>query len=191
MQFLAILLVAALVFGVCYLFDKGFDKAFRNKAQHKSGLAVRLSKRYAAFGAILIAIGIAAFFTGLGGSTLLIVCGILVALMGTALVVYYATFGIFYDADSFILTTFGRKSTEYHYRDIGGQQLYIIQGGSVVVELHMIDGRTVSLQSTMEGPYPFLDIAFAGWCRQTGRKAEDCDFYDPGQHCWFPAVEET
>ena len=62
---------------------------------------------------------------------------------------------------------------------------------SVVVELHMQDGRSVSLQSTMEGAYPFLDVAFAGWCRQTGRTAEDCAFYDPGQHCWFPGMEET
>ena len=191
MQYIAVILVAALVFGICYLFDKGFDKAFRNKAQHKSGLAVRLTKRYAAFGAILFTIGIAALFTGMGSSTLLIVGGILVALMGIALVVYYATFGIFYDADSFILTTFGRKSTEYRFRDIAGQQLYIIQGGSVVVELHMADGRSVSLQTTMEGTYPFLDVAFAGWCRQTGRAREDCDFYDPSQHCWFPSVEGT
>ena len=189
MQYVAVLLIAALVFGICYLFDKTFDRVFRNKAQHKSGLAVRLPKRYAAFGAILFTLGIAALFTGLGSSALLTVGGILVALMGIGLVVYYATFGIFYDADSFLLTTFGRKSTEYQYRDITGQQLYLIQGGSVVVELHMTDGRSVSLQSTMEGPYPFLDVAFAGWCRQTGKNAEDCGFYDPSQHCWFPSVE--
>lgn len=191
MQYLAVLIVAALVFGICYLFDKGFDKAFRNKAQHKSGLAVRLSKRYAAFGAILFTLGMAAIFAGLGDSTVLIVGGVLVLLMGLGLVVYYATFGIFYDADSFILTTFGRKSTTYCFRDIKGQQLYVIQGGSIVVELYMKDGRSVSLQSTMEGTYPFLDVAFAGWCRQTGRKAEDCSFYDPSQHCWFPSVEDT
>ena len=191
MKYIAVLMVAALVFGVCFLFDKGFEKAFRNKAQHKSGLAVRLPKRYAAFGAILIALGAAALFTGWGTSTVLMAGGVIVALMGTGLVVYYATFGIFYDADSFILTTFGKKSTEYRFRDIQGQQLYMIQGGSVVVELHMTDRRTVSLQSTMEGAYPFLDVAFAGWCRQTGRKTEDCNFYDPRQHCWFPGMEET
>ena len=191
MQYIAVLIVAGLVFGVCYLFDKGFEKAFRNKAQHKSGLAVRLPKRYAAFGAILVTLGIAAIFTGLNSSVLLLAGGGLIVIMGIALVVYYATFGIFYDADSFILTTFGKKSTEYRFRDIKGQQLYVIQGGSVVVELHMADGRSVSLQSTMEGAYPFLDVAFAGWCRQTGRTAEDCTFYDPSQHCWFPGMEET
>ena len=191
MEYLAVVIVAALVFGVCYLFDKGFDKAFRNKAQHKSGLAVRLSKRYAAFGAIFFTLGVASVFTGLSSSTLLLAGGALVAVMGIGLVVYYATFGIFYDADSFILTTFGRKSKTYQYRDIRSQQLYLIQGGSVVVELHMNDGRAVTLQSTMEGPYAFLDIAFAGWCRQTGRTAEECSFYDPAEHRWFPGMEET
>ena len=191
MEFIAVIIVAALVFGVCFLFDKGFDKAFRNKAQHKSGLAVRVTKRYAAFGAILIALGLMALIVGLSNGPLLIVCGALVMAMGIGLVVYYATFGVFYDADSFILTTFGKKSTEYRFQDIKGQRLYIVQGGSVLVELHMSDGRAVTFQNTMEGTYPFLDVAFAGWCRQTGRKAEDCSFYDPSQHCWFPTVEET
>ena len=190
MQIFAVLIVAALVFGVCYLFDKGFDRAFRNKAQHKSGLAVRLSKRYAAFGAILIALGMASLFVGLNGTTVLLVCGVLVLLMGAALVVYYATFGIFYDADSFILTTFGKKSCTYRFADIQGQRLYIVQGGSVLVELHMVDGRAVSLQTTMEGTYPFLDVAFAGWCSQLGKTKEECSFYDPAQHCWFPSMEE-
>lgn len=191
MEFIAVITIAALVFGVCFLFDKGFDKAFRNKAQHKSGLAVRLPKRYAAFGAIMIALGIASILTGLSGSAILIIGGALILLVGICLVVYYATFGVFYDADSFILTTFGKKSTEYQFRDIRGQRLYVVQGGSVLVELHMNDGRSVTFQSTMEGTYPFLDVAFAGWCRQTGRKSEDCSFYDPSQHCWFPSMEEV
>ena len=190
MQYLAVLLVAALVFGGCYLFDKGFEKIFRSQAQHYSGLSVRLNKRYAAFGAVLIALGVAALFTGLSSSTLLIVCGTLVAIFGLALVVYYATFGIFYDDSSFILTTFGKKSSTYRYRDIKGQRLYVIQGGSVVVELHMTDGRSVSLQSTMIGTYDFLDHAFTQWCRQTGRSPESCDFHDTENHLWFPTLED-
>ena len=190
MQYLAVLLIAALVFGVCYLFDKGFEKLFRNQAQHYSGLSVRLNKRYAAFGAILITLGVATFFTGMESGWVLKVGGILVMLMGAALVVYYATFGIFYDADHFILTTFGKRSNTYRYQDIKGQKLYIIQGGSVVVELHMMDGRAVSLQSAMVGTYAFLDHAFAAWCRQTGRDPESCDFHDTDNHLWFPSVED-
>ena len=190
MPYLAVLLVAALVFGVCYLFDKGFEKMFRSQAQHYSGLSVRLNKRYAAFGAVMVALGAAAFFTGLSSGTLLIVCGILVAMAGAGLVIYYATFGIFYDDNSFILTTFGKRSGTYRYSDIKGQRLYVIQGGSVVVELHMNDGRSVSLQSTMVGTYDFLDHAFIHWCRQTRRDPAQCDFHDTENHLWFPTLED-
>ena len=190
MQYLAVLIVAALVFGGCYLFDKGFEKIFRSQAQHYSGLSVRLNKRYAAFGAILIALGVAALFAGLSSSVLLIAGGILVAVLGLSLVVYYATFGVFYDEDSFILTTFGKRSGTYRYRDIKGQRLYLIQGGSVVVELHMTDGRSVSLQSVMTGAYDFLDHAFDRWCYQRGLDPENCAFHDPDQSLWFPNEEE-
>ena len=37
-MWILVLLIAALVFGVCYLVDKGFAKLFRSQAQHMSGL---------------------------------------------------------------------------------------------------------------------------------------------------------
>ena len=190
MQYFAVIIVAALVFGVCYLFDKGFDKAFRNKAQHKSGLAVRPNKRYAAFGAIMIALGTAAIFAS-AGNTLLLLGGFVVLIIAIGLIVYYTTFGIFYDEDSFIFTSFGKKSVEYRYGDIQSQQLYVIQGGNTLIELHMADGNSVSVQSAMLGVYAFLDTAFAGWCRQKGINSDDCAFYDPANSCWFPGVEEN
>ena len=190
MSILAVLIVAALVFGVCYLFDKGFEKIFRNKEQHHSGLSVRVNKRYAAFGAIFFALGMAAIFTGMGNSPLLMAGGALVLVMGVCLFVYYVTFGIFYNEDSFVLTTFGHKSTTYSYKEIKSQQLYIASGNTII-ELHLTDGRNVSLQAGMIGVYPFLDVAFAGWLRQTGRKQEDCPFYDPANSCWFPPMEEA
>lgn len=183
------ILVAALVFGVCFLVDRGFTKSFRNQVQHKSGLSVRLSKRYALFGLILTLVGILAICIGITDGPVLMWGGVIVLLMGAGLITYYMTFGIFYDADSFILTTFGKKSTVYSFSDIQEQKLYVVQGGSVIVELHMTDGRVVSLQSTMEGTYPFLDHAFAAWCRQTGRNPEDCDFHDPSNSLWFPMEE--
>ena len=54
----------------------------------------------------------------------------------------------------------------------------------------MADGSTVSVQSAFEGVYSFLDTAFAGWCLQTGRDPQSCDFHDPSQSLWFPTVEE-
>lgn len=191
MNIISILIVAALTFGVCFLFDRGYTKLFRSKAQHRSGLAVRVSRRYASFGAILAVLGIAAIFTGLSGNTALLWGGVIVLLIGIGLAVYYMTYGIFYDDDGLILTTFGKKSRAYQFRDIQSQQLYLIQGGSIVVELHMTDGSSVSVHSAMEGAYPFLDHAFAAWCRQTGQNPDDCTFHDPGNHLWFPTEEDA
>ena len=183
------ILVAALVFALCFAVDKGFTKTFRNQVQHKSGLSVRLSKRYALFGLILTLVGILAICIGLTDESVLRWGGVIVLLMGAGLVTYYMTFGIFYDADSFIFTTFGKKSVVYSFSDIVEQKLYLVQGGSTIVELHMTDGQAVGLQSTMEGMYPFLDHAFAAWCRQTGRNPEECEFHDPANSLWFPMEE--
>lgn len=191
MELIGILLIAAVVLGLCYLIDKAFTKAFRSKAQHRSGLAVRANKRYGIFGVILSVLGILGFFTGLTDGPVLLVGGIIVLLMGLGLAVHYLSFGIFYDGESFLLSRFGKKDREYRYQDIQGQRLYVIQGGTILVELYMADGSTVSVQSSMDGAYPFLDAAFAAWCRQTGRNPENCEFHDPSQSLWFPTMEDT
>lgn len=185
MEIIVILVMAALVFGVCYLVDKAFAKAFRSKAQHMSGLAVRVSKRYGSFGLVFVVLGIAAIFTGLREGGILLYGGIVVGLMGAAMVVYYLTYGIFYDEDSFLVAKLGRKSVAYRYEQIKGQMLYV-SGSSIIVELHMTDGKTVSVQSGMDGAYPFLDKAFAGWCRQKDIDPESCEFHDPDNSLWFP-----
>ena len=189
MKIAAIIIIAAVTFGICFLVDKGFTKLFRNREQHKSGLAVKLNKRYATIGLILAFLGTAAIFTGLKEGKALLIGGIVVVLMGIGLIVYYLTFGVYYDDNSFILASFGKKSETYSFRDIKEHRLYTVTGGSSVIELHLTDGRALSLHSTMEGTYPFLDHAFYAWCRQTGRNPEECDFHDPSQSCWFPGGE--
>ena len=190
MKIPVIIVVAALTFGLCYLLDKGYTNTFRSQIQHRTGLAVRLSKRYAVFGLILTLLGILAVITGIADALMLLIGGIVVLLAGVCLSIYYRTFGIFYDADSFLLTTFGNRSTTYQFGDIRTQQLYVVQGGSIVIELHLSDGRAVHIQSGMEGAYPFLDHAFAAWCRQTGRNPDAGTFHDPSNHLWFPTEEE-
>lgn len=191
MQLFATLLIAAAVFGACYLVDKQFSKHFRSKAQHRSGLAVRAGKRYGVFGVILSAIGVLAVCMGVRDGLALTLGGILVLLLGLGLAVYYLSFGIFYDGETFLESRFGKKDVLHRYEDILGQKLYLIQGGNVVVELHMKDGSTISVNSAMDGCYPFLDTAFAGWCLATNRDPELCNFHDPSQSLWFPTVEET
>ena len=189
-QLFPIALVAAVIFGICYLVDKTFSKLFRSKAQHRSGMAVRANKRYGLFGVVLTILGILAICVGVTDGPVLLWGGVIVLLMGIALAVYYLSFGIFYDGESLLLQRFGKKDVTHYYRDIVGQKLYLIQGGSIVVELHMADGSAVSVQSSFEGVYPFLDTAFAGWCLQTGRDPQSCDFHDPSQSLWFPTVED-
>ena len=188
MEFVPMIIIAVLTFGGCFLLDKGFNKIFRGKVQHASGMSVRLNKRYATFGIILVFLGICALFAGIGVSSILLVGGSIIALMGVGLIVYYMTFGVFYDSDSFVLTTFGKRSTSYRYNQIAGQLLYNASG-IVLIELHMKDGRSVNLQSTMIGAYAFLDYAFEKWCYQSGRNPEDCDFHDPDNSLWFPLME--
>ena len=190
-QLFPILVIAAIIFGICYLVDKAFARLFRSKAQHRSGRAVRANKRYGIFGVILTVLGILAICVGVTDGPVLIWGGIFVLLMGICLAVYYLSFGIFYDGESLLYCRFGKKDLTYYYKDIVGQKLYLIQGGSIVVELHMADGSAVSVQSSFEGVYPFLDTAFAGWCLQTGRDPQSCDFHDPSQSLWFPTVEEV
>lgn len=191
MTFFLILLIAAAVFGLCFAVDKAFSKLFRSKAQHRSGMAVRANKRYGLFGVILSVLGIMAVCVGISDSPVLLWGGIVVLLMGAALAVYYLSFGVFYDGETFLLSRFGKKEVTYRFSDIKGQKLYMVQGGNVIIELHMADGGTISLQSTMDGVYPFLDTAFAAWCLQTGRDPQSCDFHDPSQSLWFPTVEDV
>lgn len=188
MEFVLILLVMGGTFGLCWLIDKGFTKVFRGQKEHQSGLSVRLNKKYGAIGLVLAVIGIAGIFTGLSDSRLLTIGGGILVALGVGLVVYYMTFGVFYDSEGFVLTTFGKKSKTYRFRDIKAQQLYVSYG-NVIIELQLTDGRCVQLQSGMVGVYPFLDTAFESWLAQTGRKKEDCPFYDPDNSCWFPPVE--
>ena len=108
--------------------------------------------------------------------------------LGIGLCAYYLSVGIFYNEETFLVSALLKKDREYAYRDIKGQQLYLIAGGNTVVELHMADGKTVSVQAFMDGAYPFLDQAFSSWCAQTGTDPESCDYHDPSNSCWFPPV---
>lgn len=188
---LAWILLAAAIFGGMFLLDKGFTKLFRGKAQHKTGLSVRLPKRYGTAGIILGVLAAAVLITDFQeDQKVMILAGVLIGLLAAVLLIYYMSFGIYYDDDSFLLNTFGKKETLYRFSDIQAQKLYVTTGRSTIIELHMADGRAVSLQSTMEGAYAFLDKAFFGWCRQKALDPEQCPFHDPDNSCWFPPVED-
>lgn len=189
MKWTTVAVVALLTFGICFLLDRGFIKLFRSKPQHQSGKSLRLSKRYGSAGLLLAVLGVAAIFGYVQSSWVLAGGGILLLLLGLGLVIAYMTFGIFYDDTGFVLTTFGKKSTAYRYSQIQAQQLYSSYG-TVIIELYMADGRSVQLNTHMNGLYAFMDTAFAGYLQQRGLRVEDCPFYDPENSCWFPGQEK-
>ena len=191
MNLIFTILVAAAVFGLCYTVDKGFTRSFRSKAQHQSGMAVRVNKRYGVFGVGLSVLGVLAICVGINGGLALMIGGVVVLIMGLCLAVYYLTHGIFYDGETFLVTSFRKEDRVYHYRDIREQKLYLVQGGNVIIELYLEDGSSVSLQSSMDGIYLFLDTAFAGWCMQKNLDPQDCTFHDPSKSWWFPHQEDV
>jgi hypothetical protein len=190
-QILPIVLVAAVIFGICYLVDKTFSKLFRSKAQHRSGMAVRVNKRYGVFGIGLCVLGVLSVGVGVSGGLALTLGGIVVLIMGICLSFYYLTHGIFYDGETFLVSSFRKDDLIYRFEQITEQKLYLVQGGNIIIELYMNDGTSVSLQSSMDGVYLFLDTAFAGWCLQKGIDPQTCDFHDPSKSWWFPHEEES
>ena len=191
MDLILTVLAAGFTFGLCYIVDKRFTHSFRSKAQHKSGLAVRVNKHYGGFAVGLSVLSVLSVCVGFANNIALLIGGIVVLAMGISLAVYYLTHGIFYDGESFLVASFRKADRIYTYDQIVEQKLYMIQGGSVVIELHMTDGTAVSLQSSMEGVYLFLDTAFAGWCLQKDIDPTTCDFHDPSRSWWFPHEEEV
>lgn len=185
--YIALLIVLAVVFGVCFLVDKIFTKLFRGKTQHNTGKAVKLNKKFGSIGLILAVMGLAGVFTGFQQNWLLFIGGWVLIVVGIGLVIYYLSFGVYYDEESFIVSTFGKRSITYRFADITGQQLYTSAAG-ILIELYLHGGGSVQLQPGMTGVDAFMNHAFMAWLKQTGKSREECGFYDPDNSCWFPPV---
>ena len=152
---------------------------------------MRLKKHYGILSLAMIILGVLGILTFFfDGNVILLLGGLLVAPGGAALGIYYLTHGIFYDDDAFLYVTFGNRSREYRYGEIRGQKLYEIQGGSLLVELHMTDGKTVPVQNNMDGAAVFLDKAAHARMRQLGLNSHECPWFDETKGQWFPPVEE-
>lgn len=188
---MAYLIVALATFGVMFALDKGFTKIFRNQAQHHSGTAVRLRRGYGIAGVALCVIAVLClmnYVTSREG--IMLFCAIALAVMGAGLGAYYLTHGVFYDDESFLFTTLGKKGVTYRYADITGQKLYQLQGGGYLVDLYMTDGNNVGIQTTMPGAYDFLDKACHARFRQLGINSAECEWFDESKSCWFPNKED-
>lgn len=188
---MAYILIAALTFGVLFLIDKGFTRLFRNQAQHHSGTAVRLKKGYGVASILLSVIAVLCLVQYIAAREIvMLICFAALLAMGAGLGAYYLSHGVFYDDETFLFTTLGKKGVTYRYGDITGQKLYQIQGGGYLVDLYMTDGNTVGIQTSMPGAYDFLDKACHARLRQLGINSAECDWLDEDNSCWFPSKED-
>ena len=188
---MAYLIVAALTFGALFLLDKAFTKIFRNQSQHHSGTAVRLKKGYGVASVLLCVVAVLCLMQfGSGGERLMLACAVILIVTGLGLGAYYLSHGVFYDDESFLFTTLGKKGVTYRYADITAQKLYVLQGGSYLVDLYMTDGSNVSIQTSMPGAYDFLDKACHARFRQLGINSAECGWFDENNSCWFPPKED-
>ncbi len=182
--------VIIVTFAVMFLLDWGFHKFFRQEQQYQTGLAIHLNKRYLVAGILITALGVAMIGQLANGFRwILVLAAVVLEIMGIGLLIYYNTFGVFYDEDTFIYRCFGHKAKTYRYEDIQSQQLFTTAGG-IMVELDLSDGRTMSLQQNMDGMYAFLDKASLARFRQLGINNSTCKWFDKSNSCWFPPREE-
>ncbi len=187
-NYIWIILIALTTFLVCFLVDKVFNLLFRSRRQHQSRRQVRLRRRMAAFGLIVAVLGAACVIFYWGRQPVIFWSGVALLLMGGAMVVYYVCFGVFYDEEGFLHSTFGKKPRFYNYRQIRFQQLYNSQG-SIVVELHLEGGDCLQIQDSMEGAWEFLDYAYEMWRMEKGLSDDKCAFHNADKCQWFPQVE--
>lgn len=188
MEYVWIVVIALLTFGVCFALDKLFSKAFRSSSQHRSGNRVKLRNRVAVFGLLVMLLAIVCIIFYWTSHPVIFWSGWILLLMGGGLLAYYLSFGVYYDEQGFVYSRFGRKSKLYTYDQIAAQQLYSSHG-SILVELHLGDGTTLTVQDNMDGGFAFLDYAFARWREIRGLGEEECSFHNPEKCQWFPTVE--
>ena len=186
-----LIVVAVLTFAVMFLLDKGFSRLFRSRSQHKSGLSVKLPKRYGVTAILLGVLGVLVLLQlAKEFDALMLFLGIALLVMASGFACYYLGFGIYYDDESFLYSSFGKKTVSYRYADIQAQQLFTVTGGSVAIDLFLPDGKSVGLQSTMVGVYPFLDKACHARMRQLGLNSAECAWFEPSESRWFPPKED-
>ena len=189
MTWMTYLIVIAMTFGVLFLLDWGFHKLFRKEHEYNTGMSVHLNKRYLVAGILLAVLGVAMLGQLTKGfNWILVLAAAVLEIMGIGLLVYYNTFGIFFDKETFIYRAFRHKAATYRYEDIRSQQLFTTAGG-IMVEVDLADGSVMSLQSNMDGMYTFLDHACFARMRQMNVEPRECKWFDKSNSCWFPPRE--
>lgn len=182
MQYVYLLGFMAVIFGVCW----SVDMLCKRLWPKHPGKTVRLPKRTAVFGILLLVLGIAVVFLAWETDSVYFRFGsFLVPAIGLLLAVQYLSFSISYDAEGFVYRSLGKKPMKSAYADILGQKSVIARSGVNSV-LYTKNGE-VPIYSAQEGVQDFLKTAFAAWCQATGTDPEAVE-NNPRYLTYFPPI---
>lgn len=185
MKYLLLLILCAFVFLICFLVDLLLKKLFPKDDIEKGKQVVRLPRRGAIFGVILVFAALVVFvrFLPEKWDTLLFLGGVVALLLGVILLVNYCSFSIYYDDESFVYRNLRHKKTRYHFSQIRGQRSLLTRSG-VNTELFVAD-ESLQLYSAMQGLDGFLNKAFFKWCSVRGIDPDSVE-NNPRMLTYFP-----
>jgi hypothetical protein len=181
--FLAIL--CGLIFLVCWLIDTLVKRLAPKSELEKSKQVVRLPRRSAIFGVLLLffPLVVVLFFLQKDSSLLIPIGCAVSAVFGVVLLVSYFSFAIWYDDETFLYKSFRHKKTLYHYSQIKGQRSLLTRGG--VNSILFVGDDEINVYSAMDGLSAFLSKAFYKWCQQKGIDPASVE-NNPSMLTWFP-----
>lgn len=189
MKYVFLAVICAAVFLVCFLIDTLFKRIFPKTDLEKSRQVVRLPRRSAIFGVLLLffPLLVVLFFMPEGGDTLIAIGCAVSAILGVILLVSYFSFAIWYDDETFLYKDFRHKKTLYHYSQIKGQRSLMTRGG--INTILFVGDDELNLYSAMQGLNPFLSKAYRKWCAVKGYDP-DRVVNNPRLFTWFPEPDK-
>ena len=185
MKLLFCALFAGLIFGACFLVDRGVAALKGRVGQ--SGV-VRMPLRYPVLaGALILGAAVLAFTAWQRKSLLYgLAAGVFAAVALYALYAYCTT-GIRYGETGFTFRR-GRLRRTFQFVDISGQRVAITRRGCCLVLC--LGEAEVVLYSNMQGFSPFLEAAYLAWCQAKQLDPQAQDFHNPADYRWFPDQPE-
>lgn len=180
-SFLILLVFMALVFGLCFLVDKGVAR-LRRRTENAS--QVRPPLLYPAMSGALALAAVGCLIYGVLKGKLIYGAAAVVFLgVGIYAMVYYFTTGIRYTDTHFTFRS-GKQRKTFAFDDIRGQRVAVSRKSVCLVLC--LDRDQVVLYNNMQGFAPFLNRAYKGWCLAKNLDPAGQVWHDPSDHRWFP-----
>ena len=174
----------ALVFGLCFLVDKLWQRHKKRADSGEEQEKVRLP-RINNIAGLLLAVGgfvLLLFIAPIEGGIWWFL-SIMVMLIGLFLIINYLATGVDYDEAGFTHRRLGQRSRTFTYDQIKGQRSFANRAG-INVLLYVADDE-VYLYSAMKGTRGFLETAFRGWCVSHGIDPDEVSPPNPENMIWF------